>query len=425
MQVARQDRHSKASTQAAELTRMRQGMNRYARIALVTSSFFLIIMAVLVNSPPLFYMATAIIVTLGAARLQAWLAVRGLRFERIITPAVKAGESVIVNITVWSERRLKRPLVTIADHLPRQLRVSGETPSLPVAPSFDQPIQSRYSFRPMRRGRYTWSRLTVYGTDALGLITIERTYNVDPVALTVYPSPLPVSLSISPSGGWGLSELETGRATGSGLDTKGIRNYVQGDAIKTIDWKSTAKTGNLMVKEFESGTGVALRFFLQRVEGSDIGNSEISTFEAMCGHTLFLGSGFLKHGAIIQLPQMEDDEAAKAHPEVRERDLREALTDIQPDYREELSSELRQLANTVSRSDTVVILLTLQDEGLPVLLREMAAAQKIVLLYDAKEYSERPEDIAKLKLAVDPGYISLLERNGAQTYLMPRVEKLS
>lgn len=415
---------SRPSAQAAELMRNQQGLNRYAAIALTMASFFLIIMAILVNSPPLFYMATAIVATLLGSRLQANLAVRGLRFERTMTPAVRAGETVTIHITVWSEKKLKRPLLTILDHVPKRIRMTGETPSVPIAPSFDQPIQTKYSFKPTRRGRYKWSQLTVIGTDALGLVSQARQYVVEPAELTVYPSPLPVNIPFPPGGGWGQSELESGRATGSGLETRGIRQYVPGDAIRTIHWPSTARSGKPMVKEFESGTGLSLKMVLQRTQGTDYGDDETSTFEAMCSHALFLCSGYAKKGARVLLPQMEQAESSNSHPEARERELREALTDIQPTSQESISSEIARLKGTLNPGESLMICLSVQDPALPQILMAFSDVTKACLLYNPSDYQKTQEANAA-KSAADPRYIAELERAGCMTFVMPRAEVIT
>jgi uncharacterized protein (DUF58 family) len=415
---------SSSSAAAARLMRRQQGLNRYAAIALTTAAIFLIVMAILVNSPGLFYMATAIVATLVGARLQAYLAVRGLRFERSVTPAVRAGESVTVHVTVWSERRLKRPLLTVLDHVPTRMRPQNETPSLPVAPSFDQPIQSKYSFKPTRRGRYTWSKLTVIGSDALGLVSQKKEYSIEPVDLTVYPAPLAVNISFTPAGGWGQSELESGRATGSGLETRSIRGYVSGDPLRIIHWPSTARSGKLMVKEFESGSGMSMRMLLQRRIGSEVGHGEFSTLEAMCSHALFLASGFVKKGALVAFPQMEPLEAARSHPEVREREIREALTDIQADSRDDIAVEVARLAGTMHPGETLVVMVAIQDPSLPGALMRLSDVQKVCLLYHPTDYDNTPT-VKALPGAADPGYIDQLERAGALTFVMPRAERLA
>lgn len=396
--------------------------NRYAAVALSTASLFLIVMAVLVNSPPLFYMATAIIATLAGSRLQAWLAVRGLRFERSITPAVQVGEPVTVHVIVWSERRLKRPLVSVIDHLPRRLVDRDQMVSLPVAPSFDQPIQTKYTFQPRRRGIYQWQRLTVEGTDALGLVTLKKVYTTEVAELIVYPAPIPIHTTITPSAGWGQSELETGRSTGSGLDTRSIRNYVQGDPMRTIHWKSSAKRGTLMVKEFESGSGLTLRMILQRTSGIDVGDEQTSVFEAMCGNALYLTQQFLEKNALIHFPQVESAQAYLDHPSARERATSEALTVIQPDQPLALSQELATLKGLFADGETVVLFLCQQEPLLPRMLLDMVDMQKICLVYDPKDYTEKlPSGFLS---AADSNYISQLELAGAQVVFVPRVEKL-
>ncbi len=399
-------------------------MNRYAAIALTIASMFLIVMAVLVNSPALFYMATAIIATLGASRLQAWLAVRGLRFERVTSPAVRVGELVTVEIIVWSDRKLKRPLVTVLDQLPRELVVADRTWSLPIAPSFDQPIRTRYCFRPMRRGKYKWSTLTAFGTDALGLATLENEYETEPIELIVYPSPLPVSADIHPTIGWGASDLDSGKMQGVGLEPRGVREFVAGDPLRYIHWRSSARRGTLMVKEFETGSGVHIHFLLQRTLGTDVGTIETSSFEAMCGHALYLASNYAKKGASIQFTGIESREASLGHSEARERDFREVLTDIQPNRMQSLSEELSAVRSDFRPGDTLVLLIAVADEQLPHVISSLNEVKTTALVYDPNEYRDPKRNAPYLPSATDPEYISHLESCGVEVIVMPRVEKL-
>jgi uncharacterized protein (DUF58 family) len=389
-------------------------INRLAAIALTVAALFLIVMAVLVNSPTLFYMATAIVVTLAASRLQAWVAVRGLRFERNVPPAVTVGELVEIAVTVWSERRIQRPLVTIVDGLPKRLVVAGLTAAVPIAPSFDQPIQSTYRFRPLRRGRYKWSGLTVYGTDALGLVTMSHHYTTDPVDLTVYPSPVPISVEVAPSAGWGSSDLETGRAKGSGLEPAGTREYVEGDPIRFVHWAASARTGRVMVKEFESGTGSSLAYFLQRDPALAAGSLKFSPFEAMCGHAMYLATDHVRRGGLVYFPQAEDEGALMQTPDLRERNVREVLTDVQPDSSRALSEEVAALRTRPGQ--TLLLFVAVQDHGLPVVLAGLSDARKVVIAYDPGPYGVSGAS------AAEPGYIQELERAGARVYVAPYAE---
>ena len=389
------------------------------------SALFLLVMAVLVYSPMLFYMATAIMVTIGAARLQAWLAVRYLRFERYAPPAVRVGEDVTVEIIVWSERELKRPLITIRDLLPARLIVKNRTHSLPVAPSFDQPIRTRYTFTPTRRGRYVWERLTAIGTDALGLVTTEKSYHTDQVELEVYPTPLPVNIEIQPLMGWGASNLDSGASRGSGLDPRGVREFAYGDPLRYIHWRSSAKRDRLMVKEFETGSGVTMSLVLQRTDGSDSGDKETSTFEAMCSHALFLASDYTEKGAVVVFPLHESHEEAMAeHPEARTRKVRSLLTDLIPNSRNTISEELYSLRGRIREGETVVLFVAEQDPALPDSLLGWNGVQFVVLVYDSNEYRDLKKVSRLPKPASQPEYIGQLERAGARVHFLPREEKV-
>jgi uncharacterized protein (DUF58 family) len=400
-------------------------MNRYASLALSVASMFFMVMAILVNSPPLFYMVTAVLATLGASTLQAWLSVRALRFERYAPPAVQVGEPVTVEITVWSERRIMRPLVTIIDNLPRTLVAQGVRPSLPVAPSFDQPIQTRYTFRPMRRGRYKWSGLRVRGTDALGLVNRERTYRSDPVELTVYPAPIPVSVEISPIAGWGTSDLDSGRARGTGLEMRSIREYTPGDPLRYVHWPTSARSNTLMVKEFETGSGVRLNFLIQRSQGTDIGSEQASTTEAMCGHALYLAEQYLKGGAGVCFPVQEDPYGATAHPEARVREIRDLLTDVQADRPESLSDDLNAVRRHLTTGSTVVLMVCAQDPTLPENLLSIPDVHFVCLVYDLDDYRERGARPDGQTNAADPTYLARLEAAGAEVNVMPKVQRLA
>lgn len=383
-------------------------------------------MAVLVYSPMLFYMATAIMVTIGAARLQAWLAVRYLRFERYAPPAVKVGEQVTVEIVVWSERELKRPLITIRDHLPSRLVTKHKTESLPVAPSYDQPIRTRYSFTPTRRGRYKWERLTAIGTDALGLVSLEKSYHTDVVELEVYPSPLPVNAEIRPLFGWGASDLDSGRTQGSGLDPKGVREFAFGDPIRYIHWRSSAKRDKLMVKEFETGSGVTMNFIFQLTDGTEWGNEDTSTFEAMCSHALYLATDYSKKSATVVFPLQESHEKAMSeHPETRERTVRSLLTDLVPSSKSTVSEDLYSLRSRLRDGETVVIFLSTQDPVLPDTISGWHGVQFTVLVYDPFEYLSSLGTRVRPQPANEPGYIDQLERAGAKVIFMSRQEQVS
>jgi len=385
----------------------------------VAAALFLVVVAVLINSQQLFFMSTAMIVTLAAARIQSFLAIQGLKLERVVPPAVAVGDTVTVQMTLTSERRIRRPLISVLDSLPSRMAASDVTPSLPVAPAPDQPVETRYSFRPRRRGVYRWNRATIRGTDALGLIVLERMLTTDPCELKVYPAPIPVSIAISAGAGLGNSELETGRVRGTGLDTRGIREYTPGDPLKHVHWTSSARTGRLMVKEFETGAGAHFVFMIQRTRGSDIGEALHSTLESMCGHALYMSEQFLRKQAIVQFGQFESDPHPTVDLETRISEISDILTALVADSAVPISEEFRTIRSSVTDGATAILMLSRRDPDLPEVIARMGV-QATCLIYDGSQYAQQGRHERESN-AAEPAYLAQLQDAGAQVIVMPEV----
>lgn len=101
-----------------------------------------------------------------------------------------------------------------------------------------------------RRGRYRVGALSFRATDPLGLFPAER--RIDRLQeIIVYPATLELpffSLSPQPEAG---ADTRRWLASETGPDASRVREYVGGDSLRHIYWRSTAHTGNIMVKEFD------------------------------------------------------------------------------------------------------------------------------------------------------------------------------
>ncbi len=366
----------------------KRGLRSVAGVALSTSAFFLATVAVMLNSPGLFYMSTALIATIGASRFQAWLSVRGLHFERIAPEKAQVGELVTVEMVVWSDRRIRRPLVSISDNLPSRMAVAERTASLPVAPAFDVPIRTQYRFRPLKRGRFRWSTVTVYGTDALGLQTMSKTYEVSPTEVLVVPTPLPLELDLPSASGWGSAETEAGQARGAGIEPRGVREYTSGDSIRYIHWRSSARAGRLLVKEFETGSHAAVGFVIQRTAGSEHGIGGNTTLERMCSHAAYLTERMLRNGAQVLFPTLEEGSRVSQSPHERQQEILATLAGIEPTNTESLATETLRATAGMPYGSMVYVMVSTEDPELPAAVRAICGKgmKVVVLTYDPLEF---------------------------------------
>jgi uncharacterized protein (DUF58 family) len=108
-----------------------------------------------------------------------------------------------------------------------------------------------YLLRPTKRGEYEFGFLRVYIKSPLRLVS--RRFNFEQTeTLPVYPSFLQMRkyelMAISNR----LNEIgiKKIRRLGNSMEFEQIKNYVAGDDYRTVNWKATARQGNLMVNTF-------------------------------------------------------------------------------------------------------------------------------------------------------------------------------
>lgn len=108
-----------------------------------------------------------------------------------------------------------------------------------------------YHLRPTKRGEYEFGQIHVYVNSPLGLI--NRRFTFDQVeVLPVYPSFLQMRkyelMAISNR----LSEvgIKKIRRLGHSMEFDHIKNYVAGDDYRSLNWKASARKGELMVNSF-------------------------------------------------------------------------------------------------------------------------------------------------------------------------------
>lgn len=111
--------------------------------------------------------------------------------------------------------------------------------------------QINYTLRPTRRGEYEFGDIRVFVKSPLGLVSRRYTFNQGEV-LPVYPSFLQMRkyelMAISNRlTDIGIKKI---RRIGHSMEFEQVKNYVAGDDYRTINWKATARRGDLMVNSY-------------------------------------------------------------------------------------------------------------------------------------------------------------------------------
>jgi uncharacterized protein (DUF58 family) len=192
----------------------------------------------------LFYLLLAL---LALSYLWAWSNLRGLRVLReTFTHRTQVGEQARERITIRNIWPVPKLWVELQDHSNLPQHGSGFVTYLP---GHDR---RRWVARTpcTMRGKYTLGPSTLISGDPFGIFRLERQVEGTGEVL-VYPQTTPLPGFVLPS-----AELPGGQDVKSRTyhvtpNVATIRDYQPGDSFNRIHWRSTARTGQLMVKEFE------------------------------------------------------------------------------------------------------------------------------------------------------------------------------
>jgi uncharacterized protein (DUF58 family) len=109
----------------------------------------------------------------------------------------------------------------------------------------------RYQLRPVKRGLYEFGVINIYVNTTNGIFS-RRYIMGNPKNVSVYPSYLQMRKYQLMAMSNRLSEVgvKKVRRIGQSMEFEQIKEYVAGDDYRTINWKATARKGQLMVNNY-------------------------------------------------------------------------------------------------------------------------------------------------------------------------------
>ncbi len=199
------------------------------------------------NIPLFFNLFYVLLMLLVLAYAWAWANIQGLSVEREIgTRRAQVGEEMRERLTITNRWRLPKLWVEVRDHSDMPRHQAGFVTYLPSL------SRRRWTTRTpcTMRGKWTMGPVTLHSGDPFGIFRLERSGGATG-DMIVYPATVPLPAFHLPA-----AELQGGqdirrRTFQVTPNVSTIRQYVTGDSFNRIHWRSTARTGELMVKEFE------------------------------------------------------------------------------------------------------------------------------------------------------------------------------
>lgn len=143
-------------------------------------------------------------------------------------------------------------------------------------------IKFSYILEPKVRGEYPLGPLSLIVKDRLGFNSVERIVPDSVSDILVYPPYEDIKRIEILGSKRSLSQnygLQRSKQKGLGSEFYGMRKYVFGDQFRLIDWKASARTQKLIVKEFESERDVSVMIIVDSSNSMAGGAIENTKFE--------------------------------------------------------------------------------------------------------------------------------------------------
>ncbi len=180
---------------------------------------------------------------------------QGLVVTRSPLSPVTVGVPLEIELQVRNSQRQAKNLFQLIDILPTPLGTVQTTAIATLSPG--QSHRWRYQVPTTRRGIYYWQTVDLRTAAPLGLFWCRRSPEA-PATAVVYPQVLPLKRcplldTVGQRQGqhWRYSPLA--KADTQGV-TRSLRPYRWGDPTRLIHWRTSARYGELRVRELESIT---------------------------------------------------------------------------------------------------------------------------------------------------------------------------
>jgi len=190
-----------------------------------------------------------IIGVLIVAYVWSRVSLRSLALKRETrTDRAQVGQTLDERMAIENRGKMTKLWLEVRDHstLPGHASAASQVVHLPGMQTHHWRVRTRCT----QRGKFTIGPLTLRGGDPFGLFPSQRLIP-ETSNLVVYPATVDVSsfvVSVGDLPGGAATQRRTHYVT---PNAAGVREYFWGDSFNRIAWSTTARTGKLMVKEFE------------------------------------------------------------------------------------------------------------------------------------------------------------------------------
>ena len=304
--------------------------------------------------------------------LLALAVIDAVRLRRLPSPRIKRQMPGSLALGRWGEINLQvahefaEPLkVNLFDHVPDGLAFEHLPLTVELQPGHVSHIS--YRLRPTRRGHFSFDQCEVNLPSPLGFWSGKRLLGV--VDQTrVYPDFARLyGGELRAVDNW-LSQLgiRQRQRRGQGQEFHQLREFREGDSLRQIDWKATARQRTPIAREYEDERDQRIIFLLDCGRQMRSRDGELSHFDHALNACLLLGYIALRQGDAVGLSTFAGDQPRHVAPVKGGGQLNvllNAVHDLESTQRPaDYQAAASQLLARQQRRALVVLVTNLRDE---------------------------------------------------------------
>ncbi len=374
-------------------------MRPWQLIALI---FLMGLLAVFNGWRPFWVLFYALLVAFTLSLLWLALSVRGLKFTRSSVGArAEVGDRIEERLALENHSWIPKLWVQVSDGSTLPGHHAGYVSS--VGPR--QRIAWRARTLCRKRGRYTLGPVTATTGDPLGMFRRELTL-APSSQLLVLPNvfdlrAFPLFPGVMPGRGRGAQ-----RSLQTTTNVVTVRDYRPGDALTRIHWASTARHGQLMVKEFDLDPTIDVTLLLDLDKDAQAGDDESSTEEYAVTIAASLAAYLLRQRDLAVALEAPGPSGASLPVDRGERQLDralEALAIVRADRHFTLHHALADLEMRLSRNTALIVITATSELDWPEQLGWLRrrGVRPVVISLDASTFAEGQGGNARVIEALD------------------------
>jgi uncharacterized protein (DUF58 family) len=266
-------------------------------LAVAGGALLLWLGARILGAPDLHVVSVGLLVLVPfAAALVRWHQHELTLTRRLSTRRAFLGSRVRVDLELRNAGRSKTSVLLLEDRLPPSLGRGARAVLAGIPPRGKQTVS--YSLICRSRGRYLIGPLAAHVSDPFDLARRRLDFHGHQ-ELIVYPEVEDLRTPRALIGGVGSGESTARQVFRTGDEFYAMRGYEIGDDLRRIHWPSTARTGELMIRQDEAARRAMAVLFLDTRVRSVGGKSD--AFERAVSAAASIGSHYLRAGFSLRL----------------------------------------------------------------------------------------------------------------------------